>query len=554
VESLWYVFDGTAPQGPFGEAELRAWLAAGALAPGTPVAPAGGSDWLPVERAFPDALPSPAAAALSSAPASAPAGSASPASAPHPAPAPQPAPVVASALVLPLRCLSGPDAGKAFWIGPATVALGAAAGLSGAGELHAQLVDSSVRLAVASGPPLELESPGAAGRAETGAALAAGERFRWGGALWQVGDRSVRLGELAEKLGERLNRLASVEKLEGFRLSEFFSEVFTRRTPDQLDAHFLVGTAQTTPPLEEVETGWPQPWLFVRVLGFLGVVYLGFYFAVRQFENPRLLPGLVMMGSLAVPFSVLVLFFELNTPRNVSFRQLLSLFFLGGVASLGVSLVGFSLADLSWLGASSAGIVEEVGKLLAVVLVARGARHRFVLNGLLFGAAVGAGFAAFESAGYAFFDALLATGSIGETTNLILRRAVLSPFAHVAWTAIAAGALWRVKGARRFSPAMFLDGSFLGAFSIPVVLHMIWNSPLPSPFYLKHLACGFVSWFVLFGLVQQGLRQVKSEQREATRFQLEGTRSLTGALRIPPAALAGPGAAGRAAEKPAAGA
>lgn len=536
MEPLWYYFDGAAPQGPMSKAELAARVAAGTLAPETPVAPEGGSGWVPAHEIFPIAPPAPPPPPL--APASSPAGA--PVAAPTPptlaSSAPAPAPLVAAEQLLPLRCLSGPDAGKAFWVGPALSAVGPAAGLTGGGELHAQLAAGTVRLTVAAGPPIEPESPSDAGKRAWGSAVAlqAGERFRWGGALWQVGERSVGVGELVEKLGARLNQLASVEKLEGFSLSEMFSEAFTRRTPDELDQHLLVGTAKTTPPLDEVPTGWPKPWLFLRILGFLGVLYLGLFFTVRSFDNPRLLPGLIMMGSLAVPFSVLMLFFELNTPQNVSFRQVLSLFFLGGVASLFVSLVGFSLTDLSWLGASSAGIVEEVGKLIAVILVARSARHRFILNGLLFGAAVGAGFAAFESAGYAFYDALLATGSIEHATNLIARRALLSPFAHVAWTALAAGALWRVKGPRPFSPAMLFDPTFLGAFSIPVVLHMIWNSPIPSPFYVKHLVLGFVGWYVLFGLVQQGLRQVKSEQREATRFQLEGTRSLTGALRIPP--------------------
>jgi RsiW-degrading membrane proteinase PrsW (M82 family) len=238
------------------------------------------------------------------------------------------------------------------------------------------------------------------------------------------------------------------------------------------------------------------------------------------------------MGSLAVPFATLILFFELNTPRNVSFRQVLTLFFLGGVVSLFVSLVGFSVTDLSWLGASSAGIVEETGKLATVVLIARGTRHRYVLNGLLFGAAVGAGFAVFESAGYALNDALFATGSLEQTTGLILRRALLSPFGHVAWTAIAAGALWRVKGERPFALGMLADPKFLRAFSIPVGLHMIWNSPLPSPLFLKHLVLGAVGWFILFGLVQQGLREVKSLQRDTTRRQLEGTRTMSASLGI----------------------
>lgn len=109
--------------------------------------------------------------------------------------------------------------------------------------------------------------------------------------------------------------------------------------------------------------------------------------------------------------------------------------------------------------------------------------------------------------------------TLDAATGVIHLRAFLSPFGHVAWTAIAAGALWRVKGDRPLGVKMLVDPRFLKPFCIPVVLHMIWNAPLPSPLYARHLAVGVVGWMVVFGLVQEGLRQVRSVQaaRRATR-------------------------------------
>ena len=52
------------------------------------------------------------------------------------------------------------------------------------------------------------------------------------------------------------------------------------------------------------------------------------------------------------------------------------------------------------------GATEETGKALALLIVLGSPRYRWQLNGLLFGAAVGAGFAGFESAGYALGAAL----------------------------------------------------------------------------------------------------------------------------------------------------
>ena len=98
-----------------------------------------------------------------------------------------------------------------------------------------------------------------------------------------------------ESIGNQISNLASTEKLEGFSLREFFSEVLKKRESSDIDEYFVVGTARTTPSIEDVSANWPKPWFFFRVLVFLGLIYLGFYLAFQQFGNPKLIPGLIMM-------------------------------------------------------------------------------------------------------------------------------------------------------------------------------------------------------------------------------------------------------------------
>ncbi len=344
-------------------------------------------------------------------------------------------------------------------------------------------------------------------------------------------------GGVLQSIGNRISSLASTEKLDGFSLREFFSEVFKKRTKEEIDDYFVVGTSRTTPRIEDVATGWPKPWFFFRVLVFVALIYFGFYFAFEEFANIKLIPGLIMMGSLAVPLATVILFFELNIPRNVSFNRVLMLVATGGVVSLFVALVGFKVSNLDWLGASSAGIVEEIGKLIAVILVARAFRGKYILNGLLFGSAVGAGFAFFESAGYAF-DYLERTNSLNVMFDVIQTRAFLTPFGHVAWTAIAAAALWRVKGDRPFQLNMLFDAGFLQTMCIPMVLHMLWNAPFQTPFELHHIALGVVGWFVVFGLVQQGLYQIREEQGALARVAVPDAAGLPGPQLVPSATVA----------------
>jgi RsiW-degrading membrane proteinase PrsW (M82 family) len=335
---------------------------------------------------------------------------------------------------------------------------------------------------------------------------------------------------LLRSLQGRIQSLASTEQLEGFSLKEMFSDVFKKRTADQVEEYMLVGTAKTTPPIELIETGWPKPWLFFRLLITLVVAYFGLTFLFMRTGNTNCIPGMMFLGSFAVPAATLILFFELDTPRNVSLLNVGKLFLFGAVVSLAVALLGYSLPIFN-LGTWEAGIVEEVAKLLTVVAVMRAARYKYILNGILFGATVGAGFAAFETAGYAlnegFLPGLLQGLVSGQTQTVathqgvvamlqILRlRGIMAPLGHIAWTAISAGAFWRVKKDRPVSPAMLLDAHFLKALAIPVTLHALWDAPdfMQLPFYGNIIITGLISWYVVFGLVQQGLRQVKDEQR-----------------------------------------
>lgn len=310
----------------------------------------------------------------------------------------------------------------------------------------------------------------------------------------------------------RLERLAGTQDLEGFSFREMFGEVFKHRTTDEMDDYLVAGTKRTTPDLGEVKAAWPRPWLFIRVLAFVALLYAGLAFAAFNFGNVFAIPGMLTIGALAVPLATLFLFFEFNAPRNVPFHTTLMLMAFGGVFSIVVALFGYQVSNLNWLGASSAGIVEESGKLLVVALLMHQARYKYILNGLLFGAAVGAGFAWFESAGYAFAY-LLKTQSLLAAANETQVRALLSPFAHVAWTAIAAGALWRAKGDAPMTLKPFMDAAFWRAFLIPVALHMLWDSPIPPLLDVKYVAIGVVAWFVVLGLVQQGLWQVRDGQR-----------------------------------------
>jgi RsiW-degrading membrane proteinase PrsW (M82 family) len=349
---------------------------------------------------------------------------------------------------------------------------------------------------------------------------------------------------LLQSLSGRIQSLASTEKLEGFSLREMFSEVFKKRGAAAVEDYILCGTTRTTPPIELVETGWPKPWLFFRVLAALVIAYVALTFLFMQTGNTNCVPGMMFLGAFAVPLATLTLFFELNTPRNVSLHAVGKLFLSGAVVSLGVALLGYAIPifDISTM---EAGIVEECAKLLTVVLVMRSVRYKYILNGILFGATVGAGFAAFETAGYALNVALvpgLLQGILqgGATSQQAMHQGVIAmlqilrlrgieaPLGHVAWTALSAGAFWRVKQDKPFSVGMLFNARFLKAFAIPVAMHAAWDAPWQLPFGGNQIITGLITWYVVFGLVQQGLRQVQEEQKSQLQSTLANVEATLG--------------------------
>lgn len=337
-------------------------------------------------------------------------------------------------------------------------------------------------------------------------------------------------------LTDRLADFAGVERLDGFRLRDLMSAVFRRYSRDEVEAHFATGLPGYTPDLQSIESGWPKPWMFVRLLGVSILVFSGFWLLVSVFENPNLLPGMILVGSFAVPLSTLVFFLEINSPRNVSLYLVIHCMVIGGLISLGLTLVleqttGY-LGD--YVDPFLIGISEEVAKLLAVYLITMrlpAQRYPWILNGMLFGAAVGAGFACFESAGYALRFLFPEQGVVDlhGATHVIIVRGLLAPFGHVVWAALVAGALWRVKLDGRLNPRMLVHQRVLRMLLVVILLHASWDFPWADdvPFLLTYLLLGVIAWVVTFGMLQGGLKQIRAAQLASTTGQLQVSGNTT---------------------------
>jgi RsiW-degrading membrane proteinase PrsW (M82 family) len=160
-----------------------------------------------------------------------------------------------------------------------------------------------------------------------------------------------------------------------------------------------------------------------------------------------------------------------------------------------------------------AGPVEETAKLFAAIFIARNwVKARQVQDGIVLGAAVGAGFAMIETAGYifesfiVFHDDGIFLDWHGAIGTLVIR-AIMSPFAHVLWTAVVVGSLWHASKESDSKLNGFFSHVFLRIFIFIVGLHALWNSPFFLPFedtvsavVGKYLLIGLSGWYILLQL------------------------------------------------------
>lgn len=309
--------------------------------------------------------------------------------------------------------------------------------------------------------------------------------------------------------------ILGIKPLSHFKWGDLFSEVFRKHDSNAVEEHLMLGTEANTPDIFDIEAIWPKPWMFVRcLLMLIGLFVLNMLLGDGLRST---VPCFVIIGAAAVPLACALFFFELNIRKNVSIVYFMKLILVGGIMSpLILSFIGilepmviktFNIPE-EWC-ATLAGPMEETAKLCAVVLFARKLRHHYILNGLMFGAAVGVGFGIFETAGY-----VLGSGQGMLSTTIV--RGISAPVGHVAYSSIWAGALWRVKGRNSFSFSMLKDKGFLKLFLFGISLHAFWNSPLlfesTGGVFGKILIVGISAYWVIFSLAQEGIEQIRKEQ------------------------------------------
>ncbi len=309
---------------------------------------------------------------------------------------------------------------------------------------------------------------------------------------------------------------------EKFRVRNLFVGIFKKHTSKERNEILKSGMGSEKSADIKITAELFKPWLYSRIFIILLAVFAVFEICLLSFNNSNMMPGVMLIGSLIMPFTLLTLYFELNVYRDISFFKVMGIFLLGGAISLLFTLFLYNVvpvgSDYTFLNASLISVIEELGKAAIVIVLLIKSKNVTPLKGLLIGGAIGAGFAVFESAGYAFNAFLDAhdsnvyidmananlpwyyqydyVDSIGQMNLNIFLRSILSFGGHTAWAAIEGAAFGYKKK---------INFTFIKYFGICFILHALWDTDTPAA-YLKLAILCLAAWWII---VRQISRFVK---------------------------------------------
>lgn len=201
-------------------------------------------------------------------------------------------------------------------------------------------------------------------------------------------------------------------------------------------------------------------------------------------QDPVLVPIVFIIGSMLVPFALLVLVISRATrwwlegegeTALIPMRLLLAFAAGGGV---GIWVAG--AIEHFLIGALPGGyfvivaVTEEVVKLAIVCVFAVGMAFYTRRDGMLLGVAVGAGFSAFETLGYSFEQVRIhGLGDVAAIVDMQISRNAMSPLGHSLWTALVAGGLFAAASSGH---RLRLTWSVVGWLAVAIALHAGWDA------------------------------------------------------------------------------
>jgi RsiW-degrading membrane proteinase PrsW (M82 family) len=236
-----------------------------------------------------------------------------------------------------------------------------------------------------------------------------------------------------------------------------------------------------SPTIGPVDAAAPLPhglemqsrWRWLKLLCLGAITWVATVVALGTTRDPNLIPLTVTTGSFVVPVCGAIYVFDRLYDSAFPRIKIVEAFALGGTLGMLLATFGeYLLVGNGTLKYFGVGLIEEAAKLVALWLVARRLGSYSIRDGIVLGVAVGFGFAAFESSGYALVALFGRHGlELHNMISTVLERGLLAPVGHGLWTGILGGVLFMAARQGRLRLTRMVVATYL----FVALLHALYD-------------------------------------------------------------------------------
>ncbi len=279
----------------------------------------------------------------------------------------------------------------------------------------------------------------------------------------------------------------------GFK--NYFSETFRRRGGEDYVEFFTRGLG------DKNGVNRVYPWMYMRVTALCVIFFAAFLTLSYYTGNSISFPVIVLLGGLLLNLPFTVLLYEQYPCKDFSFCGVVAVTLAGALFANVIIQVGYAIWDteIPFLSTAYTALLEEFGKAVPAIVIILILKKRNPYFGFLIGACVGAGIAVSEDMGYIFaysYNSFML--DYPSTIGISLLRGVTSFFTHIVWTGFIGWAFAKY-------PTPLRNKKFYGVAVLSVVLHFLWDCPVPAEIIAVILcgACSVVALIVTAGIVRR---------------------------------------------------
>lgn len=304
---------------------------------------------------------------------------------------------------------------------------------------------------------------------------------------------------------ERLmNKLSNAP--EQIKWQDLVSDPRIRHSSRERELVLQTGTAGRQSMAADPYRAWQQPWFFWTVLK-AGLALIAACFALvygcqllLNTTTQVAVEMLYLIPPMVVPVVLMIFFWELNVPGNLTIWEVLGFFLVGTLLSLGGNALMFALVGTA--GGPMAALREEPAKLLAGIALLTYCRKgkgkmTFGLTGLVIGAAVGSGFSAFETISY----------GLHYNLETVMVRVFFAVVGHTLYSCSYMAALALHAPGGVITSGSFLNQDFLLTFGCSVFCHALWNTG-DIPLGVRFAVTLLLLWYSALWITRKCLREV----------------------------------------------